>query len=75
MLTGVIFMAICLPLLSPLLQLLGARGETLVYTGDYILIFVIDAPFIIANLSLGENVRAESASELMNYNRFELSKA
>ncbi|TGE31746.1 MATE family efflux transporter [Desulfosporosinus sp. Sb-LF] len=62
MLTGVIFMAICLPLLTPLLQLLGASGDTLWYTRDYILIFVIGAPFIIANFSLGESVRAEGAS-------------
>jgi len=62
MLTGVIFMAICLPLLSPLLQLLGARGDTLLHTRDYILIFVIGAPFIITNLSLEESVRAEGAS-------------
>ena len=61
-LTGVIFMGICLLLLSPLLQLLGARGDTLLYTRDYILIFVIGAPFIITNLSLEESVRAEGAS-------------
>lgn len=62
MLTGVIFMAICLPLISPLLQLLGARGDTLLYTRDYILMFVIGAPVIIANFSLEATVRAEGAS-------------
>ncbi|HWQ42222.1 MAG TPA: MATE family efflux transporter [Desulfosporosinus sp.] len=62
MLTGVIFMAICLPLISPLLQLLGARGNTLLYTRDYILMFVIGAPVIIANFSLEATVRAEGAS-------------
>lgn len=61
-LIGVIFMAICLPLLSPLLQLLGAKGDTLPYTRNYILMFVIGAPFIIANFSLEETVRAEGAS-------------
>jgi putative MATE family efflux protein len=59
---GAIFMAICLPLISPLLQLLGATGETLLHTRDYILMFVIGAPFIIANFSLEETVRAEGAS-------------
>ncbi|MDW2798005.1 MATE family efflux transporter [Clostridium boliviensis] len=60
--TGIIFMAICLPLLSPLLQLLGAKGDTLLYTKNYILMFVIGAPFVIANFSLEETVRAEGAS-------------
>ncbi|MBU4439803.1 MAG: MATE family efflux transporter [Firmicutes bacterium] len=62
MLTGVIFMAICLPLLGPLLQILGARGNTLLYTRDYIMMFIIGAPIVIANFSLGESVRAEGAS-------------
>ncbi|SDH96169.1 MATE family efflux transporter [Desulfosporosinus hippei] len=61
-LAGVIFMALCLPLLSPLLQLLGAKGDTLLYTRNYILVFVLGAPFVIANLSLEETVRAEGAS-------------
>nr|WP_042334624.1 MATE family efflux transporter [Desulfosporosinus meridiei] len=61
-LTGIIFMALCLPLLSPILQLLGAQGDTLLYTRNYILVFVIGAPIVIANLSLEETVRAEGAS-------------
>lgn len=61
-LAGIIFMGICLPLLSPILQLLGARGDTLIYTREYILMFVIGAPFIIAKTSLEESVRAEGAS-------------
>lgn len=61
-LTGIIFMGLCLPLLSTLLQLLGAKGDTLLYTRNYILVFVIGAPFVIANLSLEETVRAEGAS-------------
>lgn len=61
-LTGVIFMALVLPLKSPLLQLLGAKGDTLQHTKDYILIFVIGAPFIITNFSMEETVRAEGAS-------------
>lgn len=60
--TGIIFTVICLPLLSPLLQLLGARGDTLLHTRNYILMFVLGAPFVIANFSLEETVRAEGAS-------------
>ncbi|MDF2541588.1 MAG: putative efflux protein family [Herbinix sp.] len=60
--TGVIVMALCLPLLSVLLQLVGARGDALPYTRDYVLMFMIGAPFVIANISLEEMVRAEGAS-------------
>lgn len=61
-LTGVIFMAICLLLLTPLLGLLGANGETFTHTRNYILMLVIGSPFIIASISLEEAVRAEGAS-------------
>jgi putative MATE family efflux protein len=60
--TGCIFMLICLPLLTPILHLLGANGATMSYTRDYVLMFVIGAPFIIANFSLEQLVRAEGAS-------------
>lgn len=60
--TGIIFMLICLPVLSLLLQLLGANGDTLMYTADYIKIFIFGAPFVIANFSLEETVRAEGGS-------------
>lgn len=62
MITGIIFMTICLQLISPLLQLLGAKGGTLQYTRNYIMMFVIGASFVIANFSLEESVRAEGAS-------------
>jgi Na+-driven multidrug efflux pump len=44
------------------LGLLGANGETFVYTKEYLLMFVIASPFVIANISLEEAVRAEGAS-------------
>lgn len=61
-LIGVIFMAICLLLLTPILGLLGANGETFTHTRNYILMLVIGSPFIIASISLEEAVRAEGAS-------------
>jgi len=48
--------------LYPLLHLLRAKGDTLLYTRNYILVFIIGAPFVIANLSLEETGRAEGAS-------------
>ncbi|NRT71360.1 MATE family efflux transporter [Clostridium beijerinckii] len=62
MLMGIIFMTICLPFLSPILKLLGATGETLQYTRNFIIVFVIGAPFIIVNSTLEAAVRAEGAS-------------
>lgn len=61
-LIGIFFMAICLPLLSPILGLLGATGETFLHTKDYILMFMIGSPIVIASISLEEAVRAEGAS-------------
>ncbi len=62
MITGIVFMAICLPFLSSILGMLGANGETFVHTKNYLLMFVIGSPFVIANISLEEAVRAEGAS-------------
>ena len=59
---GILFTAVCLPLLMPLLELLGARGDTLLQTKNYIWIFVLGAPFVIASFSLEHTVRAEGAS-------------
>lgn len=62
MLMGIIFMMICLPFLSSILPLLGASGETLQYTRNFVMIFVIGAPVIIVNMALESAVRAEGAS-------------
>ena len=62
MLIGIIFMMICLPFLSSILPLLGASGETLQYTRNFIMILVIGAPVIIVNMALESAVRAEGAS-------------
>lgn len=62
LITGVVFMAICLPFLSSILGMLGADGETFVHTKNYLLMFVLGSPFVIASISLEEAVRAEGAS-------------
>lgn len=59
---GIVLMAVSLPLLSPIIGLLGAAGETVLYTKNYILLFVLGAPFVMASISLEETVRAEGAS-------------
>lgn len=62
LLSGIVFMLICLPVLSPVLKVLGATGETLFHTKDYILAFAIGSPFVIANFTLAQTVRSEGAS-------------
>ncbi len=62
MLMGIIFMMICLPFLSSILPLLGASGETLQHTRNFVMILVIGAPVIIVNMALESAVRAEGAS-------------
>lgn len=62
LLSGLVFMLICLPFLSPVLQVLGAKGETLQYTKDFVLVYAVGSPFVIANFTLAETVRAEGAS-------------
>ena len=63
LLTGMVLIAVCLPLLNPILQVLGATGEAYAPTMDYILPFVIGAPFMVANFTLGQTVRSEGAAK------------
>jgi Na+-driven multidrug efflux pump len=60
--SGIVFMLVCLPLLSPILHVLGASGENLRYTRDFILAFAIGSPFVITHFTLSETVRGEGAS-------------
>lgn len=62
MLMGIIFMMICLPFLSFILPLLGASGETLQHTRNFVMILVVGSPVIIVNMALESAVRAEGAS-------------
>ena len=62
LISGIVFMLICLPALSPVLKLLGARGETLLYTKDFIFAYALGSPFVIANFTLAQMVRGEGAA-------------
>ena len=63
LITGVLFIIVCLPFMTQLLKILGAAGETLVYTKNYVLAYTFGAPFIVANFTLGQTVRGEGASK------------
>ena len=60
--SGIVFMLICLPALSPILKLLGATGEALLYTKSYIIAYAMGSPFVIANFALAQMVRGEGAA-------------
>jgi len=62
LLSGIVFMMICLPFLSPILKILGATGDTLLHTRNYIFAYAIGSPFVIANFTLAQTVRGEGAS-------------
>lgn len=62
LLSGVVFLIICYPLMTPILHLLGANGAALIHTKAYISVLTIGSPFIIANFSLEQMVRGEGAS-------------
>ena len=62
LLSGIVFMLICLPILPSILTVLGAIGETQLYTKDYILVYIIGGPFVIANFALAQTIRAEGAA-------------
>ncbi|PPK80813.1 putative MATE family efflux protein [Lacrimispora xylanisolvens] len=62
LISGFLFMLICIPFLFPLLKLLGATGETLLHTRSYIIAYTIGSPFVVANFALAQMVRSEGAS-------------
>ncbi len=62
LIAGLVLNLFCIPLLQPILFLLGAQGDTLLFTQQFILIFIIGSPIVIANFALEQVVRAEGAS-------------
>ncbi|MTK10012.1 MAG: MATE family efflux transporter [Hungatella sp.] len=62
LISGLLFMLLCIPFLSPILKLLGATGETMLHTRSYIIAYTIGSPFVVANFTLAQMVRGEGAS-------------
>lgn len=62
LISGLLFMLLCIPFLSPILKLLGATGETMLHTRSYIIAYIIGSPFVVANFTLAQMVRSEGAS-------------
>lgn len=63
LLAGTVFLALLLPLLPFVLRLLGAAGDTLAPTHDFVLVMLLGTPAMIANGALEQVVRAEGASK------------
>jgi len=63
-LAGFIFMLFAIPLIDPILKVLGAKGDTVLFTKDFIMVLILGSPFVIANFALGQVVRAEGASKV-----------
>ena len=61
-LSGIAVMAVLLPFLRPLLGLMGAGGESLRYTSDFLVVLLPGSPLIIATIAMAEMIRAEGAS-------------
>jgi multidrug efflux pump len=67
LIAGLVLIMVCIPLLQPILQLLGAKGDAAIFTKRVILTFIIGSPIIIANFVLEQLVRAEGASTVSMY--------
>ncbi|GFP78182.1 MATE family efflux transporter [Clostridium fungisolvens] len=65
--TGLILIMLSIPMIQPILKLLGAEGNNIEFTKSIILIFTIGSPIIIANFVLEQLVRAEGASTVSMY--------
>ncbi|GFZ33433.1 MATE family efflux transporter [Clostridium zeae] len=65
--TGLMLILFSIPMLQPMLKLLGAEGNNIEFTKSIILVFTIGSPIIIANFVLEQLVRAEGASTVSMY--------
>src|SRR5271157_442357 len=62
LLSGIVLMLALVPALTPVLSLMGATGDALLYTRDFALILALGSPLIIANMALSETIRGEGAA-------------
>ena len=56
--------ALVLPLLTPILKLLGATSTILPYAKDYAFIYMLGCPFAVMSINLNNLVRAEGAARI-----------
>jgi len=62
LLSGIVLMLALVPSLTPLLRLMGAAGDALLYTRNFAMILALGSPLIIINMALSETIRGEGAA-------------
>jgi putative MATE family efflux protein len=62
LLSGIVLMLALVPCLTPLLRLMGATGDALLYTREFALILALGSPLMITNMALSETIRGEGAA-------------
>jgi putative MATE family efflux protein len=62
LLSGIVLMLVLVPCLTPLLRLMGATGDALLYTREFALILALGSPLMITNMALSETIRGEGAA-------------
>lgn len=62
LLSGVVLTLVLVPCLTPLLSLMGATGDALLYTRGFALILALGSPLIVTNMALSETIRGEGAA-------------
>jgi putative MATE family efflux protein len=60
--SGVVMALVSLAGLAPILNLMGASGESYQFTHDFLLVIMLGSPLIIAMITLAETIRSEGAS-------------
>lgn len=60
--SGLALTLVLVPFLGPILGLMGAGGETLKYTKDFVLILLASSPVVILMTTLSGTIRGEGAS-------------
>ncbi|WP_285767437.1 MATE family efflux transporter [Peribacillus sp. SI8-4] len=59
---GLILMAVCLPLIGPIVHGLGATPDSFGFTKDYVTVMLIGSPFVVLFFTLENIVRSEGAA-------------
>lgn len=60
---GVIMMVLFLPMMTPILRMIGASANTINYAREYLLVIAIGGPFIMFSTAFGNILRGEGAAK------------
>ena len=60
--SGIVLLLALVPALTPMLHLMGATGEALLYTKEFAMVLAMGSPLMITNMALSETIRGEGAA-------------